>query len=103
MLEREVQRDIQLKTAHLVGWFRNSVGVAEIGGRLVAFGIGGKGGADLIGVRRRDGRFVAVEVKAQGKKPRPEQLAFLEMIRRCNGIALWADNAADVLQAVETL
>ena len=101
MSERDVQRDIQLQTSHLVAWFRNQVGHYEQDGRHITYGIGGKGGADLIGIRRRDGRFVAVEVKAPGNKPRAEQVQFLDMVRRCGGIALWADNVEAVREAIK--
>ena len=54
--EREVQRQIMLQTCELVDWMRNNVGTAyHIDGSVVAYGLGGKGGADLIGIRRRDG------------------------------------------------
>lgn len=101
MSERDIQHQIQISTAYLVAWFRNQNGHYEQDGRHITYGIGGKGGADLIGIRRRDGRWVAVEVKAPGKKPRPEQERFLALVRSCNGIALWADNVEAVLEAVK--
>lgn len=38
------------------------------------------------------GRFVAIEVKRPGEKPKPIQEAFLEAINKKGGIAFWSDN-----------
>ena len=101
MAERDIQHEIILATSHLVAWFRNSVGVANVGGRVIRYGIGGKGGSDLIGIRRSDGRFVACEVKDVGKNPRPEQIAFLELVAGCGGLAFWADSVEDAIRELE--
>lgn len=100
MSERDVQQQIQICTSSLVAWFRNTTGHYIEDGRHISYGLGGKGGADLIGIRRRDGRFVACEVKRPGSKPRPEQLAFLELVNRVGGLGFWADS---VEMAVEAL
>lgn len=77
--------------------FRNNVGVAEYpDGTKVAYGLC-PGSADLIGWRsivispcdvgRRLAVFVAVEAKSGRGRPTPEQLAFLEAVRKGGGIA----------------
>jgi len=65
---------------------------------------GRKGCADLLccgtvhGVR---GRFVAIETKRPGGKPSPEQLEFLEEVRRHGGIACIASSVQDVIDALD--
>ena len=98
--ERDVVRAILLGTSHLVDWLRNPVGVAERDGRVIRYGAGGVGASDLLGVRRSDGRFVACEVKAPNGHVRPEQVQFLERMRRSHAIAFVARSVEDVLDAV---
>lgn len=38
------------------------------------------------------GRFVAIEVKRPGQKPKPIQEAFLDAINKKGGVGFWADN-----------
>lgn len=38
------------------------------------------------------GRFVGIEVKRPGQKPKPIQNAFLDAINKAGGIGFWADN-----------
>ena len=38
------------------------------------------------------GRFVGIEVKRPGQRPKPIQEAFLDAINKKGGIGLWADN-----------
>lgn len=45
-----------------------------------------KGSSDLIGLRR-DGRFVALEVKAPGGRHRPEQERYVELVQSFKGLA----------------
>lgn len=40
-------------------------------------------------------QFVAVEVKRPGKKPTPEQMAFLDQVNELGGLGLWV---SDVLE-----
>jgi len=46
-----------------------------------------KGGADIIGIHRATGRFLAVEVKTSKGRTTPEQDRFLEVVRKAGGIA----------------
>jgi len=62
-------------------------------GQFVRFGW--KGCADVIG-QLRDGRFLAVEVKAPNGRLRPEQAAFLDQVRGAGGVGFVARNCADV-------
>lgn len=63
--------------------WRNNIAKAEIRGRWVAFGVGGPGGADLIGLYR--GRFVAVEVKTPVGRQTDEQQRFEALVKARGG------------------
>ena len=47
------------------------------------------GSSDLVGIALIDGIgvFVAIEVKCPGQKPRPDQVNFLEHVKKMGGIA----------------
>jgi hypothetical protein len=86
--EVEIQQAIRLAIGLEPGVaaFRNNVGVAKhADGRRVAYGVGGPGGSDLIGLC--DGRFVALECKRPGEYPTAEQAQFLECVRANGGFA----------------
>jgi hypothetical protein len=63
--------------------WRNNIAKAEIRGRWVAFGVGGPGGADLIGLWH--GRFVAIEVKTPVGKQTEEQRRFAALVQARGG------------------
>jgi hypothetical protein len=67
--------------------WRNSIGYDARA--KVYYGIGGRGGSDLIGMYR--GRFIALEAKAPGSHTDPAHLAdqknFIRVIRESGGIA----------------
>lgn len=95
--EAKVQNNIRLALGRgLVRLFRNNTGaLKDQQGRLVQFGLC-KGSSDLIGWRsttitpehvgQQLAVFVAIEVKDKGR-PTPEQLAFIEAVRKAGGIA----------------
>lgn len=70
----------------IVLW-RNSIGYDARA--KVYYGIGGRGGSDLVGMYR--GRFVALEAKAPGSYTEPSHLAeqknFIRVIKEGGGIA----------------
>lgn len=85
--------------------FRNQTGaLKDAQGRLVTFGLC-KGSSDLIGwksvtitpdmVGQRVAIFLAVEVKAPGRKPTPEQTNFLDRVKSDGGLAGIARSIAD--------
>lgn len=84
--EKQIQTEIQLAASQLgARLFRLQVGNFKTeDGRWVAVGIPGM--SDLIGIAP-DGRYLAVEVKREGGKATPEQLAFIQMVRAHGGIA----------------
>lgn len=110
MLESNIQKLIQLTASKLgVVLFRNNVGTGWIGQvrrltdgsmhilspRPLEAGLH-KGSSDLIGwksvevtpdmIGKRVAIFTAVEVKA-GTRPTPDQLVFIEQVRKAGGIA----------------
>lgn len=68
---------------HFVVW-RNSTGFAERDGRPLRFGLQ-VGSSDLIGIAL--GLFLAVEVKTDRGRLRPEQQRFLELVLENGGVA----------------
>ncbi|MEF8701533.1 MAG: VRR-NUC domain-containing protein [Candidatus Accumulibacter sp. UW20] len=85
-----------LKHHPLVAWAeRQNSGVARMGGRFVRFGW--PGCSDVIG-QLKDGRLLAVEVKAPKGKATEEQSQFLDMVRRFDGVAFLARDCRDVLR-----
>lgn len=57
------------------------------------------GVADILACMH-DGRFVAIEVKSAKGRVRPEQLHFLDSVRRAGGIAMVARDLDDVIAAL---
>lgn len=55
-----------------------------------------KGVADILGILRDTGRFMAIEVKVPGNKPTPHQLQFIEDVKAHGGIAFVATSIEDV-------
>lgn len=81
-------------------FFRNNIGTAVMAGaqRPVQFGVGGKGGADLIGIC--DGRFVALECKTATGRVSVDQLAFLACVRAAGGFAAIVRSVEDAKAAI---
>ena len=94
MSERDIQQAILLAASadgHRL--FRNNSGsLQDRNGRWVSFGLC-VGSSDLIGFSAT-GRFLAIEVKDKGK-PTAEQLAFIAMVRRHDGLAGVAHSVAE--------
>ena len=91
--EAEILRAIRLEVGgrdDVVLW-RNSAGIAEHTDRRgrstkVPYGLC-KGAADLIGIIKPSGRFLAIEVKTTRGKLRPEQANFLRLVESSGGVA----------------
>mgnify|MGYP000438039372 CR=1 FL=1 len=84
--------------------FRNNVGQCVQDGRVVRYGTGGVGGSDLLGIVTMPdgvGRFCAMEVKSATGRPSPEQIAFLDAVRRRGGFAAIVRSVEDARAAVE--
>lgn len=79
--------------------FRNNTGafMDEKSGRLIRYGVGGKGGPDLWGICH-DGLALAVEVKTATGRVRPEQLQFIDMAKKAGARAGIARSVEDALK-----
>lgn len=73
-------------------WRQNTGGYSPSPGRFVRFGA--KGGADILAVWR--GKFVAIEVKREGKYPSPDQRRWGEQVEAHGGIYIVARSVPDV-------
>jgi hypothetical protein len=98
--ERDIQNEIRLALSEKYDLMRNNVGKIMVDGRALKYGLC-VGSADLIGLRRRDGRFVAIEVKTSVGKLSPEQRAFIARINASGGIAICARSAKDALEQLK--
>lgn len=101
--EANIQQEIRLALSgagHLI--FRNNIGAYKCPktGRLIRYGVGDKGGSDLIGITK-SGRFLAIEVKSQTGRVRPDQTNFILAIRSKGGYAGVARSAEDALRIAE--
>ena len=76
---------LALSERGIISWRNNTGALKDKDGRLIRYGLC-QGSSDIIGIMP-DGRFLAIEVKKPGKKPTPEQLNFIEAIRRHGGVA----------------
>lgn len=86
MIESQIQDAVRLELGSdpdLVLW-RNNIGMAWMrNGTPVKFGVGGPGGADLIGLFR--GRFVAIELKTPIGRQSKEQKQYQQLVERKGG------------------
>jgi hypothetical protein len=86
MKETNIIQEIRLEASRLglTLWRNNTGKFQDKNGRWVTYGLC-LGSADLIGIY--NSRFVAIEVKQPGKKPKPEQELFLNIVKKNGGIA----------------
>lgn len=102
MKESDLQVAIRLalgRDTSLALW-RNNIGhaVMERGGR-VTFGVGGPGGADLIGMLQ--GRFLGVEIKTPIGRQSPEQRTFQAVVESKGGIYLLVRGVDDAIAQID--
>lgn len=83
-----------------VGFFwRQNTGVAVMDGtRKIKFSF--RGCSDILGALK-SGRFMAIETKATGKQPTPEQRSFLRRVEDGGGWAVCVDSPQALLNALE--
>jgi hypothetical protein len=86
-----------LKLRRIKAWSNPSGAVRIRPGKFMHFGL--KGSADILGCLP-DGRFLAVEVKAERGRLSPEQRQFLEEIGGLGGLAIVARSYRDIEAAL---
>jgi len=84
--ETAILQRVRLRASELgaIVWRNNTGKLQDVTGRWVQFGLC-TGSSDLIGIYK--GRFLAIEVKAPGKEPTPEQLNFIQQVKKAGGVA----------------
>ena len=82
--EHRTQDLIRLECQDIALLWRNNTGQDTV--TRVRYGLC-VGSADLIGLRRSDGRFVAAEVKSSTGRVRQEQARFLDAVKACGGLS----------------
>lgn len=101
--ESEIQAVIRAALGRLpdVCLWRNHVGqLRDERGRVHRFGLA-VGSADLVGVLRPSGRLLALECKSPTGRLRPEQRAWLGVVRDFGGFAAVVRSPEEALAAVE--
>lgn len=101
MNESQLQDAIRLVLGRDPGCllFRNNIGHAVMhGGRRVTFGVGGPGGADLIGIL--DGKPLAIEIKTPTGRQSKEQKQFQQLWESRGGVYLMPRSVDDVLSLI---
>jgi hypothetical protein len=102
-MERDIQHAIRLASAEFSGLtlWRNSTGVADTAnGTKQRFGLC-KGSSDLIGILAPAGRLVAIEIKSETGRLRPEQELFLELVRKHGGFACVVRSVEEFREAMQ--
>lgn len=99
--EKSLQKEILsfLRHAGIFAW-RQNIGATKIDNRFIKFGHPGI--SDIIGILP-DGRFLAIEVKLEGRKTTRYQEMFLETIRENGGVAIVARSLYDVMCLVKEM
>lgn len=103
MKESEIQAAIRTALGKLpdVRVWRNHVGaLRDERGVTHRFGLA-VGSADLVGMLAPSGRLIALECKSETGRLRPEQRAWMQLVRDAGGFACVVRSADEALAAVE--
>lgn len=97
--EQNIQKLIMLALteAGCIVWRNNIGSYTTAEGHFIRYGVGGVGGSDLIGIYKKTGQLIAVEVKGPKGKPSAAQLNFIEQVRAAGGIAGLARSVQEAL------
>lgn len=77
----------------------NNVGIMKSNGRFIPpreLGV-----SDILACYK--GKFLAIEIKSEGKFPTDWQERFIERINQAGGIAFWADNINTVISKLRNI
>lgn len=93
-LERDIEKAIQdaFWCKFRVKLWKIDSGCAGMRRGSVGYSTMPPGFPDLLGVIHPSGRVLAIECKRPGNKPTEQQQAFLDVITKSGGVALWADS-----------
>ncbi len=100
MTERQIQTDILMYLAgrkDIASWRSNTGAAIWHGAKasgMVRFGI--KGQADITGLIRPTGRFLAIEVKTKTGRQTKDQKRYQAMVTKYGGVYILARSVADV-------
>ena len=85
-LEQDIQKDILdfLEKNGILAIKHNNIGIYA------------RAGVPDIICCSNQGKFIGIEVKRPGEKPKPIQYAFLEAINKLNGVAFYATSVEEV-------
>jgi len=99
--ETALQNQIRLAVSKWcpgVTLFRNHCGaLLDNRNRMVRFGLA-PGSADLIGIRHKDGKFISIEIKLPGEKPRADQINWMRKIEDWGGLATVVTSVEDAVR-----
>lgn len=101
MTEQQIQNEIILainKRGHRL-WRANAGKVVTKDNRVIK--LLPKGFPDTFGYRKSDGKFIAIEVKTEKGKLRPEQIKFKEFIETQNVLYGVAKGVEDAIRIIE--
>lgn len=99
--EHVIQQRIRAAISSEARCWRNNVGqLLNEKGIPVRYGLA-VGSSDLVGLVRPSGRMFCLEIKTAAGKASPEQLAWLETIRRFGGVAGICRSVDDAIAIVE--
>lgn len=80
-------------------WRNNTGALLDRNNKLVKFGL--QGSADIIGMMKPNGRFIAIEVKTQKGMQTASQRRVQKMVEDMGGLYILARSVEDVLKALE--
>ena len=101
MNEHVIQNRILLEIGSIPGlrvWRNNTGALLDRNGKLVKFGL--QGSADIIGMMKPNGRFIAIEVKTQKGMQTASQRRFQKMVEDMGGHYILARSPEDVSKAL---
>jgi len=101
--ERDIQHEIReaLGLDSRVILWRNNVGAYQKDRQWIRYGLGGNGGADLVGMLRGSGRLLALELKTRSGKVSEDQRLFLQLVRTAGGFAAVVRSVEEAVGAVD--
>ena len=101
MTETDIMNEIRLALNPFGITFRGNVGKIRMqDGRIFDTGLP-KGFSDLFGFRRSDGRVYFIEVKTENGRIRPEQIHFIESMKKNGALAGIARSPEEAIEIVK--